>query len=185
MTEQKVSTRYAKALYGLAGEVDSVAQVYSDLKQIQQIVMQSSELRNLINSPLINHRKKSAIFEEIFSGKIGATTLEFVKLLAHKQRETLIISIAQQFEKLFNMNNNIVEAIVTTARDIDDATKKQIIEALEIRTGKTIKPQFTVNPAIKGGIVVRIEDKVYDASIQNKLEKLRLRLKESVEIAIN
>lgn len=185
MTEQKVSARYAKALYGLAGEIDSVAQVYDDLKRIESIIASSSELRNLIHSPVINHRKKSAIFEEIFTGKIGKTTLEFIKLLAHKQREALILSISKQYEILYNKMHNIVEATITTAREIDDSTKKQIIAALTKRTGKKINPYFTVNPQIKGGIIVRIEDEVFDASIHNKLEKLRVRLKESVEIEIN
>ncbi len=185
MVEQKVSARYAKALYGLAEEVDSVAKVYTDLKIVETIITGSSELRSLIHSPVIKHRKKSAIFEEIFAGRIGKTTLEFIKLLAHKQREALILSIAKQYEILYNKMHNIVEATITTAREIDGATKKQIIEALAQKTGKTINPIFTVNPQIKGGIVVRIEDEVFDASIHNKLEKLRLRLKESVEIAIN
>lgn len=185
MTEQKVSTRYAKALYGLAKELDSVDNVYSDMQKVYGTVSSSKELLNLIKSPIINHRKKEAIFDELFTDMIGKLTLEFIKLLAHKQREWLMLSIIRQFELIYNKTNNIVEATITTARETDDLTKQKVIAALTKSTGKRIKPTYTTNPQIKGGIVVRIEDKVYDASISNKLENLRVRLKETLEIEIN
>jgi F-type H+-transporting ATPase subunit delta len=68
---------------------------------------------------------------------------------------------------------------------MDEATKQNVLAALTKSTEKIIKPTFIINPAIKGGIMVRIEDKVFDASISNKLENLRVRLKETLDVEIN
>ncbi|MCO5251502.1 MAG: ATP synthase F1 subunit delta [Candidatus Kapabacteria bacterium] len=185
MVEQKVSSRYAKALYGIAVQFDSVEKVYADMLNVQRTISSNSELLSFIKSPVINHRKKEAIFDEIFTNQIGETTLEFIKLLAHKQREWLILSIIRQFEIIYNRENNIVEATITTAREMDEATKANVLAALTKSTAKKIKPTFVINPSIKGGIMVRIADKVFDASISNKLENLRVRLKETLDVEIN
>jgi F-type H+-transporting ATPase subunit delta len=106
-------------------------------------------------------------------------------LLTDKQRENLITDIASKFESLYYDNNNIKKVHISTARELDDELKNKVLSSLVIWSGKKIVADFSIKPELKGGILIRIDDWVYDATIVHQLDMLRQKLISTNNIEIN
>lgn len=176
MHEKKISSRYAKAIYGLAKESNLQDTVLSDFALILKTIADSKELSNMVDSPVVSSQKKYDIFKEIFEDSISNTTYNFIKLLTEKSRENLLGDIAYQYELIYNEANNRLPVIIYSAVELDEDSKSQIETKLTEWTKKTILSEYKVDPSIKGGLKIKISDWVFDASIQNQLNKLRVAL---------
>jgi F-type H+-transporting ATPase subunit delta len=176
MAEQRISRRYAKALYNAAEEVSAIDKVYEDLKYVGKAVESTNELEIYLKSPLIKSLDKKKALDEIFSGKISDLSKDFLILLSHKGREALIPSIVEQYIKIYNDQNNILPVHIKTAIEVSEDIKQNILAEIKERTGMTLNGTFEVDPAIKGGVVITLEDLVIDASLRNKLSELYQRL---------
>jgi F-type H+-transporting ATPase subunit delta len=97
-------------------------------------------------------------------------------LLTEKSRENLLGDIAYQYELIYNEANNRLPVIIYSAVELDEDSKSQIETKLTEWTKKTILSEYKVDPSIKGGLKIKISDWVFDASIQNQLNKLRVAL---------
>lgn len=176
MHEKKVSSRYAKAIYGLATESNLQDTVLSDFTLILKTISNSKELSNLVESPIITSQKKYDVFKEVFEDSISDITYKFIKLLTEKSRENFLDDIAIEYEIIYNEANNRLPVIIFSAVELDDDAKSQIQLKLSEWTKKTILSEYEVEPSLKGGLKIKISDWVFDASIQNQLDKLRTAL---------
>ncbi|KXK49514.1 MAG: F0F1 ATP synthase subunit delta [Chlorobi bacterium OLB5] len=175
MTNRKVARKYNLALYFTAEETKSTNRVKQDLEDIKRSIANSKELSNFILTPVISAEKKTNVFQAMFSGKVDKLTLKFLEYLCEKNRINLLYDIADDFQMLVNEKQGIVLAKVKTAVDITDSEKKALVDKLKLYTGKEIKATFTVDPAIKGGFIASVDDKIIDASIIRQLELLKER----------
>lgn len=180
MIEQKVSTRYARAILITAQETGLTETVLNDFTFIVDVVGKSKELRSLIGSPLVRFWKKREIFKEIFEGQISELSMKFLMLLATKNREGLILSIACQYESQYNILNNRVKVKVVSATNLNDSLKAKIDAKLKALTGKIILYEYIIDPETKGGFKVFIDDWVFDASLKNQLQNLYEKLANEV-----
>lgn len=150
----------------------SVEQIYGDLAKVSSIIGASKDLKVLLRSPAIEYRKKQAIFQEIFKPIISAATLDFIMLLLEKKREIMFKEIIAAFKQLYNERHNIQTTHITSAAPLDNALQNQIAAAVEAKINKKIDAVFTVNPNLKGGIIITIGDITYDGSVRRQLELL-------------
>lgn len=177
MKEHRVSYRYAKALLESAKKEGVVELIYNDFKSIKMTFLLSKELRHFAASPVIQLWRKKKVLNEIFEEeKISPLSMEFLILLIDKRRGDLILSIIEEFEKLYNLLNNRLPITVESAVEMDEKMKTQVLEKVSAKTKMTVLPEFTLNKELKGGILVRIQDWVFDASIKNQLKILRKQL---------
>lgn len=172
MTEYKVSNRYARALLETAREEKVLDEVFSDFKTIDDVVSQSRELQVFIKSPIVQFWKKKKVFTELFGPFVSKLTMSFILLLANKRREALLLSIMEQFITQYNVLKNRLPVKIFSAVELNEDVRKKVVMKLESTTGKTVLPDFQLDESIKGGIVVRIDDWVFDASVRNQLEVL-------------
>ncbi|MBX3043826.1 MAG: ATP synthase F1 subunit delta [Candidatus Kapabacteria bacterium] len=176
MTEQRVSLRYAKAVYETALAAGTLDTVYNDFIAIGKVLNQSQLLRTMLKSPVIKTWKKKNVFKELFSNMISELSFNFIQLIADKEREFLLKDIIASFDKLYLAKMNIIKADIVTSREVDETLRTKILTELSRRLEKTVIPTFKVDESIIGGIMIRVEDWVYDASVQNQLAKLRNQL---------
>jgi len=176
MNEKKVSSRYAKAIYSLAKESNLQDTILNDFTLILKTIGDSKEFSNLVESPIISSNKKYEVFKEVFEDSISEITYNFIKLLTEKARENLIDDIAIEFELIYNEENNRLPVIIYSAIELDEEAKSQIQLKLSEWTNKTILSEYKVDPSLKGGLKIKISDWLFDASIQNQLDKLRTAL---------
>ncbi len=183
MNDLAVARRYAKALYQEAQAHGSAAEVDEDVQLIHESLEGSRELVQVFESPTISREKKTAIVKSLFDGKVRPITLRFLDLLIEKEREDVFPGIVEAYGNLRDEENGIVEAQVRTAMPLGEAERQEVVARLEKMTGKTVRPVITVDPALIGGVVIRIGDVVYDGSVRNQLDTLRERLEHGAPIA--
>lgn len=173
MTEQRVSLRYAKALFDTSKAAGNLDTIYKDLELIGNYISLSREFFTVLKSPVIKNWKKKELFKELFSSNVSDMTFNFLIILADKSREVLIPDIISVFENLYLTEKNIIKAEIITSRAIDEALKDKIIKELEKKISKTIIPVYKVDESLKGGIMFRIDNVVYDATVRNQLNRLK------------
>ena len=176
MKNLRVARRYAQALLETAGSMQAVEEVARDLESVAAVLNASRELRLLAGSPVVRPARKEAIFRELFGKRVGKGTMEFLAFVIARQREAHLGEIAEQFSLLRDVKAGVVGVEVAAALALTPAQEQDLSRALERATGKTIRLKLTVDPGIRGGLVVRVGDTVLDASVRRQLELLKARL---------
>ena len=173
-----VGARYAQALFDLAVEADGLGAVEADLKSLKAMRAESADLRNLMTSPKFTAEDKgkglAAIAER---AGLSATTRKFLGLLAANRRTSALGEIIGAFERLAAARRGLVSAEVVTAIALTDAQSTSLAAALRLALGKDPQIETRVDPAILGGVKVRVGSRLYDASLKSKLDSLKFALK--------
>lgn len=176
MSDIRIAARYAKSLMELAIEKSLLEQVNFDMRSLQTVTKQNTDLVNVLKSPIIMADKKTAIMQALFANSFNKLTNMFIETVIRKRREMYLPLIAQEFAKQYNQLNNISTATVTSATPLDANVQASVKEFIEKETNARIDLKTQVNPDIIGGLVIRIEDNLYDASIAKKIKTLRKEL---------
>ena len=173
-----VGSRYAKALFELASENKQIVAVEADLKSLKTALAESKDLRVLLGSPAFGAADKGKGLAAIAAkAKFSETTRKFLGLLAANGRASLLASVITGFEELAAKARGAVSAQVTTAVPLSAAQSKGVAAALRQALGKDPEIETRVDPAILGGIKVRVGSRLFDASLKSKLDSLKFALK--------
>jgi len=168
-----VASRYAKSLIDLAIGTNQLEEVRVDMALIKKVCLENREFVMLLESPIVKTDKKMAVFKKIFEGKISATTLAFLNLIATKRREGYIDNIAYAFDEQYKTHKNITTATVTTAVPLDKATKEQLYQLVKQKAKGEVDLIEKTDKDLIGGFILTISDNQIDASIKRKLNELR------------
>lgn len=179
MSQRTVARRYANALYEEADEAGVLEAVDDDVLMLRRSLTSNDELSRFFESPVISPEKKDDIVQSLLEDRIEPLTLQFLRLLVQKDRETLTKAILDQYQSLRDEQRGVVVARVQVAQPLADADRETLVEALEAKTGKSIRLQVEEEPELIGGLVIRIGDRVFDGSVRNQLTNLRDRLRDS------
>jgi F-type H+-transporting ATPase subunit delta len=179
MNDSKISVRYTRAIFQSALEKKILDNVYQDMIFISE-VCKIPETRELLTSPIISPSKKAAIFHKMFEGNIESLTLSLLDLIAKNGRESFIPAIARNFIYETKKHKGITESVLTTAIKVDDNLKKQITDLISGIFKTRVELKENINPDIIGGFILQIDDNYIDASIKNKLRKIKKELIGSV-----
>ena len=174
MGHSKVAYRYAKALFDRALETGKVDDVHADLTQIKKV--NHKELSAILGSPVIGGEKKIAIFEAVFSNHVQPITISFFKLIFNKSRSLAIKDIIEAYFDKYRLHKGIKVVEMTTAVSISEDVKQAIVKELQninMLVGKTIELKEKVDASIIGGILLQVEDKLFDASIKHDLQTIK------------
>lgn len=173
-----VGARYAQALFDLAKDQNALAQVEADLKSLKSALAESRDLRVLLESPTFGSDAKAKGLAAIADrAAFAATTKKFLGLLAANGRASALAAVIQAFEKLAAEGRGEVQAQVITALPLTAAQTKGVAQALRQALGKDPLIETRVDPAILGGIKVRVGSRLFDASLRSKLDSLKFALK--------
>jgi F-type H+-transporting ATPase subunit delta len=173
-----VGARYAQALFELADEAGVLAAVEADLKGFRALIGVSADFRRMATSPTISSEDKGKALAAIAEqGKAHALTRNILGLLAANGRVSVLPALATAFEKLAAARRGAVAAEVTSAIKLTAAQQKSIAAALKQAFGKDPEITTTVDPAILGGLKVKVGSRLYDASLKSRLDQLKFALK--------
>ena len=173
MSQRTVTRRYATALYEEADAAGGLAAVDDDVLMLRNNIESNRELSRFFESPVIPQEKKESILQELLEERVETLTLQFLRLLVQKDRETLTKAILDQYQSLRDEQRGIVDAEVTVAQPLNDEDRTALVEALEEKTGKDVRLHLEENPDLIGGLVIRIGDRVFDGSVRSQLNALR------------
>ena len=170
-----VSERYASALFDLARKKDAVADVERDLNEFDALLGESPELRRLVNSPVVSAEDQlnamSAIVDR--AGLKDAITGNFLKVVARNRRLFALPGIIRAFRQMAANARGERTAEVTVARSLSAEQEGKLRQTLTEIAGTDVSLKVTVDPAILGGMVVRIGSRQIDTSLRSRLQAMR------------
>ncbi len=171
-----VAQRYAHALFELGNEkgTEELEQYAAALAALDRMLVEAPELDRLFRAPVITPDEKRRVLHELLD-RIGAgdTVRRFCGLLADKERLPLLHDIMKSFTARLDEAKGLARGTLTTAVELDQKRRSALVARLEKQTGKTLVLEFEVDPAVLGGAVLRIGDRVLDASLRAQLDILR------------
>lgn len=166
MPNPRLASRYAKSLLDLSIEKDQLEQVFADMQWLNAVCKSNRDFVNMLRSPIINADTKKKILETITGGHISAMTTMFNQLLVSKSREKFLPEIATAFISAYKEYKHIKIVKLTSATEISDSVRDAIINSVRSSLGfEKIELEVKVDPALIGGFVLQIDDKLVDASI--------------------
>lgn len=182
MSVYRISYRYANSFFQLAEEKKSLKNIAEDVEIIYNTFVQSKELRAILRNPVIKQKDKKNLLSKIFGAKIRKETSDFLEFIVAKGREDIITEIMKEFLNLRDEKEGIVRTNIVSSIELTDDVKKNLTSTLEKRTSKKVKTDYSVDPNIIGGFIVKIKDTVYDASVKHQLELLRKKFSQEISI---
>ena len=173
-----ISDRYASAIYDLALENKAVDLVLKDLETLKTLIQGNKELNLLIKSPLIASNDKLEILLKLTKNKsTSKMTATFLKVISNNKRFASLTSIVSQFININAQKRGDILADITSADELSDKQKDDINEQLGTILGDKLSLNFKVDKKIIGGLIVKVGSKMIDASLVNKINKLKIAMK--------
>ena len=174
-----IAGRYASALFELANEAGQIDAVQADLRRFDAMIAESADLMRLVRSPVFTADEQEAGVTAILDkAGISGLAANFIKLLASKRRLFVVRDTVKAFATLADAKKGVARAEVTVAEALSDKNRKALAEALKVTTGKSVEISEKVDPAIIGGIVVKLGSRMVDSSVRTKLNSLKVAMKE-------
>ena len=176
MRDTTIARNYAETLLELArraGDLQAWGQAVDDVAEAMQ---RDRTLRLFLESPRVSATQKNRIIGRAFEGQLPPVFVRFVQALVNHRRQMLLPAIAHEYHDLVDQVEGRLHASVTVAAEPAASDQRAISKELSRAYGKEVVPHFTVNPAILGGVVVRVGDSVLDGSVRRRLATLRARM---------
>lgn len=163
---------YAEALFDVAKEKGKLDAIRDELGQLADAVDGNRDLQVFFFSPYFSSAEKVAGLKRAVSGA-NPELINFLELLIEKQRMPEVFRIRRQLDELWKKENRRIEVTVTSAVELEPAVVQKVGEEIERQTGQKVELASRIDSEILGGIVLQVGNKVLDASIRSRLEKLR------------
>jgi F-type H+-transporting ATPase subunit delta len=171
--------RYAIALFDLALEENRIEEVEAALNRIEALLRDNSDFERLVRSPIFSAEEQSRALKAIGPHlEVSGFTANFLQLLVKNRRLFALNDIIAGFRRLLADYRGQMTADVISAIPLTEAQTEELKASLKAKTGKDIDLKLTVDPAILGGLIVRIGSRMVDTSIRSKLNSLKFALKE-------
>lgn len=172
MAGERAAIRYAKAILSLASDKNAAEAVNADMTVIANTIAENKELNGVLQNPIVRSSIKKSVIEDVFKNT-NELTGNLVDTLISNKRIALIGEVAKQYSVLFDQLKGTQVAKVTTAVPLTAELNAKVLAKVKELTGKEVEVQNIVDENILGGFVLRVGDVQYDASIANKLNKLK------------
>jgi F-type H+-transporting ATPase subunit delta len=172
-----IAKRYAKALFEIAQQQNIVSAVESELKAVVQALESDPEIVKFLNYPNIDSAKKAELLTNVLAGKVSQPVIHTLELLLDRDRQHALGEIYGAYTKIAGEALGQADATIYTAKSLDPEELSKVAAQFGALVGKTIRAEQIVNPALLGGIQVRIGDRLYDGSLSGKLARLEKALK--------
>lgn len=174
-----VAARYATALFDLALEQKSVDAVQADLDRFGKLVSDNPDLARLVRSPVFSSEDQTkAVTAVLAKAGISGLAGNFIRLAAQNRRLFAVADMARAFAALAARHRGEVSAAVTVAEALSDQQRAALKDALKSVTGKDVALKVDIDPAIIGGLIVKLGSRMVDTSLRTKLNAMKHAMKE-------
>ena len=174
-----VAERYASALFDLARDDSAIDEVQAELEKIAAMIDESTDFRRLVVSPVFSAEEQERAIA-VIADRAGVSTLmgNFMRLLARNRRLFALPDVVRAFLAMAARHRGQVTAEVTSAHPLSDAHMAALRTALKEKLGKDVTLSAHVNPALLGGLVVKVGSRMIDTSLRTRLMTVKAKLKE-------
>ena len=178
MKDTTVAGRYARGLFIFTEKRGETVRALEDLSGLLEVLRPGTRVGHFLASPEVRLPEKRQALENGLRGKVLPGVVLFLDLLLRKKRLPEFATVVEEFEALVEKAQGVQRARVVSATPLTDGEKKRLLLGLERVTRTRIKPTYDVDPALLGGALVRIGDRVIDRTVRTLLEAISRRLRE-------
>jgi F-type H+-transporting ATPase subunit delta len=171
MTE--IAKEYAEALFSLAKENGDVSVIADGLNTVREQFIQAPAYVDMLASPVIPKSERVSALQNAFGGKVSDAVLVFMQLLCQNGHIRSFFDCCDAYTEAYREMQKISVAHIVSAAPLEDAEKALLERQLSERTGHTVHAEYTVDPALIGGVTVEIDGTVLDGSLKNRLRELK------------
>ncbi len=171
-----LSKRYGEAYYQALDTQGALSAGAEDLKLLKE-VLAATRLQEVLASPNVGGAEKLELVRGQFAGKLHPLTVRLIELLLEKRRANHLAEVVQGVIDLMDERAGIVDALCITAFELPAALVEKLHSHLEKRTGKRVRLSAKVEPALIGGITIRVADAYLDGSFKTLLGHMKEQLK--------
>ena len=166
-----VARPYAEAAFKSALEADALEPVGEGLALVAAVA-RDPQMRTLLSNPKVTGEQKKSLLADVAGQGLHGVVRNLVAVLVDNRRESLVESIAEQYEELKREHQGVLQALITSAQPLSEAQRSEIVAALERRYGKRVEAELAVDPELLGGARVQIGDQVVHASVRDALAQM-------------
>ncbi len=176
MNEGLIPRRYAKALYKYAQEHQCTQQTYADAQRLEATFVTHPELKKAMGNPALTTSHKEQLLVTAAGENCGEALLRFINLVVLNHREEFFQAAMISYQDIYRKENGIARVTIVTASSLSDEIIARIKNLLQNQLEKELEFRYEIDPTLIGGFILRVESMQLDASIQNELNKLRVKL---------
>jgi F-type H+-transporting ATPase subunit delta len=169
---EEIAQVYARALFEVAVERDTIDVVREQLGQFADALDESRELQTFLFSPYFSSDEKKEGLDKAVTGADDAVR-NFLALLIENHRMPAVFRVRREYDRLWEEAHHLLPIEITSAIELDPSIAERIGDEIGRQTGRTVELTSTVDPDVIGGIVLRVGNSILDASIRARLENLR------------
>jgi len=175
-----ISKRYGRAMFELAKTEGKVDEYLEQLRCIKKITIENPGMLEIFDHPKVTMNEKLILVDDLFTEGFDREVKDFLKLLITKDRVSSLVKMIKDFEELYYEYKNIVLVRVTSAVELENEEKSDLLIKLKELFEKEVIIEQLVDTTIIGGLLIEAQDKIIDATVKGRLEKFRHGLLEEV-----
>ena len=176
MKETTVARNYAEALFTAAAQKRQAPRFGDLMNAVAGAVQADERIAVALESPRVSKGVKTRLLKDALSDVAPREFVNFLQAVVRRGRQGLLAEIAAEYQGLLDVALNRVHAGVTLANEPGTPLRNEVVKRLEKSLGKEVRAHFRADPAILGGVVVRVGDRVYDGSLKRRLMVLKRKM---------
>ncbi|CAN5447998.1 F0F1 ATP synthase subunit delta [soil metagenome] len=180
MADSRIGRRYAQALFSVARQHGMVRGVEDDLNQLVTLYDNDQNFHELLVLPQNSREEKIAKLEGLFADRATALTMQVLRLMVEKGRESSLRDLHDEFVQLRRSDEGVLYTSVSSAMTLSPEEKQTLVAKLQTTLNKTVEATFSVDPALLGGVRVEYDNFVLDGSVRGALNRMRDHLRHDV-----
>jgi len=175
-----IASRYAKALYEFASEMNAQEIVFAIFQTLEKSFSANAELAQALKNPLLTRETKKQLIQFACGNKSDFILERFMDVLLQNRREYLLRNIGLKYSDYYYENKNLALVKLTTASPMDAETEKKLISQIKTYIKKELKVEKIIAPEIIGGFIIEIGNRRWDGSLATQLKKIQKELNENI-----
>lgn len=168
-----VSKRYGQSLFEAALEQGKLDLVFEELAGLERVIKDNQAFFKVLEYPFITLNEKNKIINEVFSKSFDKVICDFLKVLIEKDRMYILNAVLEDFEELYYEYKKLLRIQVTTAFELEEDYRNRLVDKLKEVFKQDIIMDVRIDPAIVGGLYIKAKDKVIDATVRGKLDRMK------------
>ena len=169
---EEIAEVYSRALFEVAKEHDALDRIHEELGEFADAVAENRDLQLFFFSPYFSSEEKKEGVDRVVEGA-DEHLRRFLELLGERHRMPVLFRIRRSFDEMWARENRLLPVTVTSAVELDESLVKEIGKRIEEQTDRKVELESQVDPDVLGGLRLRVGNMVLDATIRNRLERLR------------
>lgn len=172
-----VGKRYASSLFEVGLELDKVDEFYKQIEFMKEIFRSEAKLLSILEHPRISRIEKQELVNKIFEKNLSEEIRNFLFILIDKRREDSIMDIIEEYKKLYKEHKNILEIEAVTAVPMKESLQDRLKIKLKEKFNKEIHLFNSVDDSLIGGVLLKMDEKIIDSTLQGKLKEMEFLIK--------